>query len=120
PATAVWSALACDLERADAFVLDHRLRRLLQAVRTIEPRTGRLLETLVGGKLHRLLGYPSFAEYVRERLGMSARKAHVLLKLERSCRRAPRFAKAYRRGALSWVRAIMILPMMERDTDQAW
>ncbi len=119
-ATAVWSALACDLDRADAFVLDHRLRRLMQAIRTIEPRTGRLLDALVGAKLYRLLDYPSLAAYVRERLGMSARKAHVLLKIERSCRRAPRFAKAYRRGALSWVRAITILPMIERDTEEAW
>jgi hypothetical protein len=112
-------ALTSDLDTADAFALDRRLRVAMRALRTIDPRMGTLLNAL-RRSIVRLLDHPTMSDYVRERLGMSSRKAQALLRLERVCWRAPVFAAAYRSGALSWVRALTVLPMIERDHEAAW
>src|SRR5206468_13129700 len=56
--------------------------------------------------------------YVTERLGLSARKARALVALERGLRRTPALAAAYREGAVSWLRALTVLPVA--PADDAW
>jgi len=89
-------------------------------LRTIEPRIGRLLRVVVDHRIYRSFGFPAFADYVRERLGISARKAWALLGIEKATLRSGDFATAYRDGRLSWVRALALLPVLDRQHAAAW
>ncbi len=105
---------------SDAFSLDARLTEAMRVLRTIEPRIGRLLSVIIDHRFYSSLGCPSFDDYARERLGISARKAWALRKLEKATRRSAEFDRAYRDGRLSWVRALALLPVLERSTASAW
>ena len=105
---------------SDPFALDARLVALMHAIRTSEPRIGRLLRIAVDQHVYRAHGFTSLADYVRERLGLSVRKAWALLKVERSTRRADAFARAYDEGAISWVSALTLLPVVDRTNAAAW
>ncbi|MBI3767368.1 MAG: HNH endonuclease [Deltaproteobacteria bacterium] len=110
------------LQRAtsDPFALDARLVAAMRVIRTSEPRIGRLLRVVVDQHLYRAHGFASLADYVRERLGISIRKAWALLKVERSTHRADDFARAYDEGAISWVSALTLLPVVDRANAAAW
>lgn len=109
-----------DLAGCDAFTLDARLTDAMHAIRRAEPRIGRLLRMIVDHRLYRALGFTSADAYVRERLGISLRKAWALLKIERAVRRDALFARAYESGTLSWVRALTLLPVVDRRTSAEW
>ena len=49
-----------------------------------------------------------------------SRKAWALVKVERTARRAPAFAAAYGAGTLSRVRALTLLPVVDRATAGVW
>src|SRR5205814_1561371 len=98
----------------DAFALDARLVEAIRVIRTSEPRIGRLLRVVIDHRLYRALGHVSFQDYVRKRLGISMRKAWALAKVERATTRSADFARAYRDGRLSWVRALTLLPVLDR------
>jgi len=105
---------------ADPFALDAQLIAAMRVIRTSEPRIGRLLRVVVDHHLQRALGFPSVNAYVRERLGISVRKAWALLKIERSVCRSAEFGRAYADGSLSWVRALLLLPVVERGNGAQW
>ena len=105
---------------SDPFALDARLAEAIRVLRTIEPRIGRLLRVVVDQRIYRTFGHPTFEDYVRERLGLSARKAWALLKIEKALLRSADFARAYRDGRLSWVRALALLPVLDRTNAAAW
>ena len=102
----------------DPFALDERLRAARRAMQRIDWQMGVLLRTFFDLRLHRAFGFPSAARYVAERLGLSARKARALVALERGLRRTPALAAAYREGAVSWLRALTVLPVA--TADDAW
>ncbi len=104
----------------DAFALDQRALAAVQTIRTCEPRIGRLLRIIVDQRVHRAHRFDSLAAYARERLGLSARKAWALLKIERGTRRGDAFARAYESGTLSWVQALALLPVVDRRNAAAW
>jgi hypothetical protein len=108
------------LTAADPFALDARLIEAMRVIRTCEPRIGRLLRVVVDRRLYRLLGFASFDGYLRERLGISSRKAWALLKVEKATSRSEDFARTYRDGRLSWARALALLPVLDRATAPAW
>src|SRR5438445_9965983 len=125
--TAVTEALPGDLERLgegagalNAFALDQRMRTLVRARQRIDWQMGRLLRTFFALRLHRLMGFPSAAAYARERLGLSPRKARALVALERKTWEAPALLAAYREGQLSWLRALMLLPVLSEENAPAW
>jgi hypothetical protein len=66
------------------------------------------------------LHFPSGARWVRERLGISERKARALVALERKARTAPGLDQAYRAGELSWLRSLTLLPVVSPRTTPAW
>ncbi len=105
---------------ADPFALDARLVEAMHALQTTEPRIGRLLRVVVDHRLYRSLGYAAFHDYVRERLGISVRKTWALLKIEKATLRSEDFGRAYREGRLSWVRALTLLPVLDRAHAPAW
>ena len=104
----------------DPLALEARLAEAIRVLRTIEPRIGRLLRVVVDQRIYRSLGYSTFDDYVRERLGISARKAWALLKVERATLRSDDLGRAYRDGRLSWIRALSLLPVLDRQNAAAW
>jgi len=104
----------------DAFALDARLRQVLRAQRRIDWQLGRLLHSFVRLRLERLLGFSSVAAYARERLGLSPSKVRGLLAVERKTWEVPAFGTAYESGALSWARALALLPVLAERTAAAW
>ncbi len=105
---------------SDPFALDARLTEAMRVLRTIEPRIGRLLRVVVDQRIYRSFGHRAFADYVRERLGLSVRKAWALLKVEKATLRSGDLDRAYRDGRLSWVRALSLLPVLDRQNAAAW
>jgi len=107
-------------EHVDPFTVDARLVAAMRAIRRPEPQIGELLRIVVGHRFYRLWGFSSVDTYVRERLGISSRKAWALLKLEKATRRSAAFSRAYHDGALPWARALALLPVIDHDTGAAW
>jgi hypothetical protein len=105
---------------ADPFTLDARIVEAMRALRTFGPQIGRLLRVVVDLRIHKFFGYARLDDYVRERLGISTRKAWALLKIEKATLRSAEFADAYREGTLSWVRALTLLPVLERTHAGEW
>src|SRR2546425_5302034 len=102
------AALLRDADHLTPFVLDGRLRAALGAMQRIDSQIGRLLRVMADRRLHRSFGFSSLAGYVRERVGVSPRKARALIALERRSAQTPAFADAYREGRISWLRALPI------------
>lgn len=113
-------ALADGLDDVGSFTLDRRMRAAAGAMQRVDWQTGRLLRIFLDRRLHLALGFPSAARYLRERLGMSARKARALVALERKTWEAPALADAYRAGTISSVRALVLLPVVREATAAAW
>jgi len=113
-------ALVDGATECDPHELDARLRRAVRAMQAVDWQTGRLLRMVADLRLFRWLGFPSFHRYVRERLGLPLRKAQVLIALERKTWQAPVLGEAYRRGELSWVRVLALLPVVAERTAAAW
>jgi hypothetical protein len=103
------------LDEQDAFALDERLRRALSLAQRLDARIGALLAPLWSRFLHRALGYASREAYARERLGMDPTRARALVRLERAALASAPFARAYRAGSLSWVKAAVLVPMVSAD-----
>ncbi len=102
-------------EGLDAFALDERLRRALSLAQCLDARIGALLAPLWGRFLHRALGYPTREAYARERLGMDPTRARALVRLEHAALASAPFARAYRTGSLSWVKAAELVPLVSAD-----
>ena len=100
------------LAAADAFELDRRLRRAVALEQRLEARLGPLLRVVADGRLHEALGFRRFDAYVRTHLGMAARRAQALVRLERMGDRVPALRAAYREGSLSWVKAHALVPVL--------
>src|SRR5579862_564884 len=97
-----------------------RMRVVVRALQRIDWQMGRLLRVFLDRRLYWLMQFPSTARYLRERLGISPRKARALVALERKTWTTPGLGEAYRSGGLSWVRALTILPVVNEDTGPAW
>ena len=98
------------LDGADAFELDARLRRAIRLEQRLDAEIAPLLRAQPGG----------LTALARERLGMSPRKARALLRLERAGDVCPALRAAWRDGALSWVQAQILLPLVTLDTRGSW
>jgi hypothetical protein len=106
PASLPWvAALTEDLDSADAFELDARLRRILALEQQRLAQMGPLLGFVAWNRRYRRLGFASLGAFVREWLGMSERTAQALLRIERACALCRPLQEAWRRGRISWVQA---------------
>jgi hypothetical protein len=104
------------LEEADAFALDDRFRRALAIEQRLDARIGPLLALVWQRWVHRALGYTTREAYARERLGMDPTRARALVRLERAAALSEAFARVYRTGALSWVKASVLAPLVSVDS----
>ena len=112
--------LVRDLDCDNVFRLDGKLRACLRQMQRIDWQMGRLLRFFIDLRLHRFFGLQSSASYIRERLGMSVRKARALAALERRAGLAPALADAYRDGRISWIQALTLLPVVSEVHGEAW
>jgi hypothetical protein len=86
-----------------------------------DSQIGRLLFTFFRLTLHRELGFHDSTSYLRDRLGVTVRKARALVRLElRSVHTEPALVEAYRRGDISWLRALVLLPIVSEYRGRAW
>jgi hypothetical protein len=108
-------AFLVGLDDADAFELDERFRRAVAMEQRLEARLGPLLARVWTRWLHRALGYRTREAYARERLGMDPTRARALVRLEHAAAASEPFARAYRSGALSWVKADLLVPLVKAD-----
>ncbi|MGH7338328.1 MAG: hypothetical protein ACREI7_12160, partial [Myxococcota bacterium] len=114
----VVSRLAAGLAEADAFEVDRRLRRAVRLEQTLDAAIAPLLRVVTAADYEWSTEcWQSLSRYAPEALGMSARKARALLRLERACEVCPELRTAYRRGRLSWVKAHGLLPLLLLDMD---
>jgi len=90
--------LLADLESADAFELDARLRRAVAEEQRLDAELAPLL-----------------AIVTPERLGLSPRKARALRRIERAAAGCPELRAVFRSGRLSWVQVQAILPVLLLD-----
>jgi hypothetical protein len=104
-------ALGGEVTACDARTLDARMRAVMDAMRRVDWQLGRILRLFLDCRLYAILGFSSGARYVRERLGISTRKARMLVALERKTWACPALLEAYRRGAISCLRALTIAPV---------
>src|SRR5207244_8497483 len=91
--------LIWDCDCVHVFRLDEKLRACLRHMQRIDWQIGRLLRLFIELRLHRFFGLPSSARYVRERLGLSTRKARALVALERRTWHVPALANHIVRAA---------------------
>ena len=109
------------LDDPSAEHLDRALRAVLVSMQTIDWQLGRLLATFRRLSLHRHIGYRSMGVYVSERLGICERKARSLVRLERDpADGRGELAVAYRTGRISWLRALILLPVLAENNATAW
>ena len=114
------AALLENLESADPIELDVRLRRALRIEQRLLSEMAPLLLEVARSRGYRSRGCSSLAVFARERLGMSPRKAQALLRLERAGDLCPELRAAFRGGALSWVQAHALVPILELEHSQPW
>jgi hypothetical protein len=108
-------AFLAGLEDADAFELDDRLRSVVSLEQRLEARLGPLLARIWNRWVHLALGYRTREAYARERLGMDPTRARALVRLERAAVVSEPFARAYRSGELSWVKAELLVTLVNAD-----
>jgi len=99
---------------------DAKLLELARLRQSVSWNLGRLLRIFADRRLHRELGFLSFSRYCRERLGLGIRRAWQLIALDRRLFLLPGIARAYRDGALSWVKAAAIARVATDRTEAKW
>lgn len=105
-------SLVDGLEAADTFDLDARLRRAVALEQRIEAEMAPLLRQVADARLYLLAGHASAAALARERLGISERKARALVRIARVAAACPELRSAFGAGALSWIQAQILLPLL--------
>jgi len=81
---------------------------------------GRLLRIVEERYLSRPLGFAGFGQYVRERMGLSPRDAHELVRLDRALERLPAAFRVYASGRLGRRAAWLLSRVATSRTDREW
>jgi hypothetical protein len=113
-------ALVEGLQDAGPWELDRRLRACLRREQCLDSQLGALLSIVDERRVFRAYDYSSATRYAEERLGVSQRKAQMLLRIERAVRACPPLASAYRGGKISWVQADLLVPLVFADPLGRW
>ena len=109
-----------NLDAADPFDLDLRLRRAVRLEQRLDAEIAPLLRYVSASEYPWRTRYQTLAIFARECLGMSPRKARALLRLERVGDRCPELRAAYRDGVLSWVQAQLLAPLLLGAAEGDW
>ena len=109
-----------DVDAADAFELDARLRRAVVLEQRLWAKAAPLLREVATRRLHLARGWTTLESWARERLGISPRKTRALLRLERTAARCPELLAAFRAGHLSWVQSHALVPIVLVEASRPW
>ena len=112
--------LLTDLDSADPFELEARLRRVVRLEQRLDAQLAPLLRQVTSPEYEWKERYASLATLARECLGMSPSKARALLRVERLGDVCPALRDAYRDGGLSWVQAQVLAPLLASDAEGDW
>lgn len=113
-------SLATGLADANAREVDRRLRRAIRLEQTLDAAIAPLLRVVTSAEYEWEGDYRPLPAYASDELGMSARKARALLRLERVADLCPELREAYRAGRLSWVKAQCLLPLLAIQIEGEW
>jgi hypothetical protein len=113
------------LETADAFELHRRLEGAVALEQRLEAEVAPVLLQVFEGRLFRRVrdGYTRFDDYAADRLGFSARRARMLLRVARAARSCPALASAWRTGQLSWMKVhelVAVVVLADAGHARAW
>ncbi|MBU1947837.1 MAG: DUF222 domain-containing protein, partial [Candidatus Eisenbacteria bacterium] len=86
----------------------------------IDRTIGWLLYCLNQGERVQRLGFARMSDYIRERLGMSVRRAQLLIRLAKELRRLPRLARAHARGDIKTSKALCLLSVVKPWNEAEW
>ncbi len=100
------------LEDADVFELERRLRAAFAFEQRLAAQIGGRLEHVLRRGVHLAFGYRNREQYQRERLGWDPSACRSLLRIERAARISPLFAGAWRGGALTFLQAGALAPLV--------
>jgi hypothetical protein len=114
------SALAANLDQADAFDLDRRLCHAVRLEQTLDAAIAPLLRRVGSAEYEWRGDYCPLPACARDQLGMSASKARALLRLERAGELCPELREAHRSGRISWVKAQCLVPLLRLDLPGEW
>ena len=103
-----------------ALCLDRPLRQLARASGAIDRALALRLAKLRQSRGTLRLGYSSFGDYARERLGMSERVAHDLARLGKALHSLPGLDDALQRGVLTWSAALQVARIARASDEQEW
>jgi len=96
------------VEVCDTFALDARLRRLVRARHGFDGPLGRQARLVRDMRAWRFLGFQTWEEYCRERLGLSARTLQQRIWLEEKMERLPEIREALESGRLTYSKALHV------------
>jgi len=101
-----------EADGSDPFALDARPRELVAVEQRSEAELAEVLRAVAEEGLHRVRGFATLDSYARDELGISPRRARMLLRLARAANRVPELAWAWRTGWLSFLRAYTLVPVV--------
>jgi len=104
----------------DPVKLDGVIRRLARELLGRDLQLGDGVRRLLAANGWRRLGYGSFSQYCRERLGLSRSSVKARLALSRRTERLPALRAALRRGALGFEAAMLVGRVANAETIDAW
>jgi hypothetical protein len=90
------------------------------ATEAVEEGPARLLRVVTSSEYTWRGPVRTLAGLAHDILGLSPRKARVLLRLERVGDACPELRSAWRDGALSWLQAQILVPLLAVDADGDW
>jgi hypothetical protein len=96
--------------------IDRQLWQLAAIELSLDLGLGRALRRLKEGSRYRRLGFPSWRDYVYERLGIEQRWSQYLIQLDRGCERVGELREALERGVISTWKALLLLRVMDGET----
>ncbi len=109
-----------DLNGADAFALDARLRRAIRLEQRLDAEIAPLLRHVSQAGFAWRRRHHTLSAFAREHLGMSPRKARALVRLEQVGDVCPELRAAYRDGRLSWLQAQILAPLLLVQASGNW
>jgi hypothetical protein len=114
------ASLVAGLDATDAFELDRRLRLAVRLEQSLDAAIAPLLRVVSCAEYEWSERYRPLSSYAPEQLGISARKARALLRLERAGDVCAELRRAYRSGQISWVKAQCLAPLLLLDIEGEW
>lgn len=100
--------LAAFAEAASPHALDRALRRAMRRLQRIDHDLGRILRQVLDRRLHRELGFDTFARYVEERVDVSPRTARRWVRFARLGSSGGAVANAFRVGLVTPRQAALV------------